>query len=116
MPTYVMLANWTAQGVRTIEEGPKRVDVARKSLEDMGGLLDLRVVAAAEEVVVQVADAQVAVLHALDREYLRFVLLIVARLDHQPRNATQQHQALGRLFGCASVCEADDFRIPQQGS
>jgi uncharacterized protein with GYD domain len=37
MPTYVMLANWTAQGVRTIEDGPKRVDVARKSLEDMGG-------------------------------------------------------------------------------
>jgi len=37
MPTYVMLANWTDQGVRTIEEGPKRVDVSRKSLEDMGG-------------------------------------------------------------------------------
>jgi uncharacterized protein with GYD domain len=37
MPTYVMLANWTDQGVRAIEEGPKRVDTARKSLEDMGG-------------------------------------------------------------------------------
>lgn len=37
MPTYVMLATWTDQGVRTIEDGPKRVDVARKSLEDMGG-------------------------------------------------------------------------------
>jgi len=37
MPTYVMLANWTAQGVRSIEEVPKRVDVSRKSLEDMGG-------------------------------------------------------------------------------
>src|ERR1700679_3852128 len=37
MPTYVMLANWTDQGVRTIDDGPKRVDVARKSLEDMGG-------------------------------------------------------------------------------
>src|ERR1700727_1075607 len=37
MPTYVMLANWTDQGVRTVEDGPKRVDVARKSLEDMGG-------------------------------------------------------------------------------
>ena len=37
MPTYVMLANWTDQGVRTVDDGPKRVDVARKSLEDMGG-------------------------------------------------------------------------------
>ncbi len=37
MPTYVMLANWTDQGVRAIDEGPKRVDAARKTLEDMGG-------------------------------------------------------------------------------
>jgi len=37
MPTYVMLANWTDQGIRTIEDGPKRVDQARKDLEDMGG-------------------------------------------------------------------------------
>ena len=37
MPTYVMLANWTDQGVRSIEESPKRVDAARKALEDMGG-------------------------------------------------------------------------------
>jgi uncharacterized protein with GYD domain len=37
MPTYVMLANWTDQGVRTVEDAPKRVDVSRKTLEDMGG-------------------------------------------------------------------------------
>jgi uncharacterized protein with GYD domain len=37
MPTYVMLANWTDQGVRTIDESPKRVDAARKTLEEMGG-------------------------------------------------------------------------------
>ena len=37
MPTYVMLANWTDQGVRAIHEGPGRVDTARKTLEDMGG-------------------------------------------------------------------------------
>ncbi len=37
MPAYVMLANWTEQGVRLVEEGPRRVDVARKTLEDMGG-------------------------------------------------------------------------------
>jgi uncharacterized protein with GYD domain len=37
MPTYVMLANWTDQGARTIEDNPKRVDAARKSLVEMGG-------------------------------------------------------------------------------
>ena len=37
MPAYIMLANWTEQGVRSIEESPRRVDAARKSLEEMGG-------------------------------------------------------------------------------
>jgi uncharacterized protein with GYD domain len=37
MPTYVMLANWTDQGMRSIEDSPKRIDAARKSLDDMGG-------------------------------------------------------------------------------
>ena len=37
MPTYVMLANWTDQGIRTIAECPKRIDAARRALEDMGG-------------------------------------------------------------------------------
>ncbi len=37
MPNYVMLANWTDQGLRSIEESPKRIDTARKSLEEMGG-------------------------------------------------------------------------------
>jgi uncharacterized protein with GYD domain len=37
MPTYVMLANWTEQGMRAIEDSPRRIDAARKALEDMGG-------------------------------------------------------------------------------
>lgn len=37
MPTYVMLANWTDQGMKAINDGPKRVDNAKKMLEDMGG-------------------------------------------------------------------------------
>ena len=37
MPNYVMLANWTDQGMRAIEESPRRIDAARKALEDMGG-------------------------------------------------------------------------------
>ncbi len=37
MPTYVMLANWTDQGMRAINDSPKRIDAAKKSLEEMGG-------------------------------------------------------------------------------
>ncbi len=37
MPTYVMLANWTDQGMRAIGDSPKRVDTAKKTLEEMGG-------------------------------------------------------------------------------
>ncbi len=37
MPTYVMLANWTDQGMRAIEDTPRRIDASRKSLEEMGG-------------------------------------------------------------------------------
>ena len=37
MPTYVMLANWTDQGMRSINDSPKRIDAAKKELEEMGG-------------------------------------------------------------------------------
>jgi len=37
MPTYVMLANWTDQGLKAIADGPKRVDAAKQLLVDMGG-------------------------------------------------------------------------------
>jgi uncharacterized protein with GYD domain len=37
MPTYVMLANWTDQGLKAIADGPRRLDVAKKTLGDMGG-------------------------------------------------------------------------------
>jgi uncharacterized protein with GYD domain len=35
--TYVLLMNWTEQGVKTVRESPKRLDAARKELADMGG-------------------------------------------------------------------------------
>lgn len=37
MPAYVMLASWTDQGMRAIEDSPRRIDIARKTLEEMGG-------------------------------------------------------------------------------
>jgi uncharacterized protein with GYD domain len=37
MPTYVMLARWTDQGIRAISDNPRRVDTAKKALAEMGG-------------------------------------------------------------------------------
>jgi uncharacterized protein with GYD domain len=37
MSNYVMLANWTEQGMRGVEDSPRRIDAARKALEEMGG-------------------------------------------------------------------------------
>ena len=37
MATYIALMNWTDQGIRNVRESPKRLDAARKMLEDMGG-------------------------------------------------------------------------------
>jgi uncharacterized protein with GYD domain len=32
-----MLARWTDQGIRAIDEGPRRIDAAKKTLHEMGG-------------------------------------------------------------------------------
>lgn len=37
MSTYVLLAKWTDQGIRTVGEAPRRIDAAKKLLSDMGG-------------------------------------------------------------------------------
>ncbi|MET0606565.1 MAG: GYD domain-containing protein [Beijerinckiaceae bacterium] len=37
MTTYIMLANWTADGVRKAKDSPARLDTAKKLLKDMGG-------------------------------------------------------------------------------
>jgi uncharacterized protein with GYD domain len=37
MTTYVMLANWTEQGVRNVKDSAKRLDTAKQVLKDMGG-------------------------------------------------------------------------------
>lgn len=37
MTTYIMLVNWTEQGIRNVRESPKRLDVAKKQLAEMGG-------------------------------------------------------------------------------
>lgn len=37
MPTYIVLAKWTDQGMRDVADSPKRLDAARRALADMGG-------------------------------------------------------------------------------
>jgi len=37
MTTYIMLANWTDQGMRQVRDSPNRFDAAKASLKDMGG-------------------------------------------------------------------------------
>lgn len=37
MTTYIMLANWTDQGARNVKDSPRRLDAAKKALEEVGG-------------------------------------------------------------------------------
>ena len=37
MTTYVMLANWTDQGMLNVKDSPRRLDAAKKTLKDMSG-------------------------------------------------------------------------------
>jgi uncharacterized protein with GYD domain len=37
MTTYIMLINWTEQGIKNVRESPRRLDAAKKQLADMGG-------------------------------------------------------------------------------
>ena len=37
MTTYIMLINWTDQGMRDVRSSPKRLDAAKKLLGEMGG-------------------------------------------------------------------------------
>ncbi|WP_426122521.1 GYD domain-containing protein [Pararhizobium sp. PWRC1-1] len=37
MTMYIVLINWTEQGVKNVRDSPKRLDAAKKLLKDMGG-------------------------------------------------------------------------------
>jgi uncharacterized protein with GYD domain len=39
MAKYILLVNWTEQGVRNVKESPKRLDAARKLAETAGAKL-----------------------------------------------------------------------------
>lgn len=37
MTTYVLLGNWTDQGIRHVRQSPERLDAAKAALQQMGG-------------------------------------------------------------------------------
>jgi len=37
MPSYVILVNWTAEGIRAVKQSPERGEAFRKSVEQAGG-------------------------------------------------------------------------------
>jgi len=37
MPAYIAFGNWTDQGMRAIADSPRRLDEAKRQLEEMGG-------------------------------------------------------------------------------
>ena len=37
MPTYIAFGDWTDQGARAVRDSPRRLDEARRQLEEMGG-------------------------------------------------------------------------------
>ncbi len=37
MAIYLLLLNWTDQGVKYVKESPKRLDAAKKLAQDLGG-------------------------------------------------------------------------------
>ena len=37
MATYVVLANWTEQGILKVKDSPSRLDAAKKALKELGG-------------------------------------------------------------------------------
>jgi len=39
MPTYIILMNYTDQGIRNIKESPMRIEAGDKALEALGGKL-----------------------------------------------------------------------------
>lgn len=53
MPFYVMLGNWTEEGIRNVKHGPQREEAFRKAVETAGGkiLLDLHTMGAYDFVV-----------------------------------------------------------------
>ena len=72
MATYVVLFNWTKQGIKGYAESPKRVDAARKLLKDLGGELKAFYLTMGTYDIVTVAEAP------NDETVAKFVLVLAS--------------------------------------
>lgn len=41
MPHYIILGNWTEEGIRNVKDAPKRVENTRRMIEKSGGEMQL---------------------------------------------------------------------------
>ena len=41
MPSYVILVNWTAEGIKAVKQSPERGEAFRKAVEKAGGKVEL---------------------------------------------------------------------------
>jgi uncharacterized protein with GYD domain len=57
MTTYIMLIDWTDQGVRGVTDSPKRLDAARATLEEMGGAINAIYLTMGEHDLVAICEA-----------------------------------------------------------
>lgn len=57
MTTYIMLINWTEQGVRDVRSSPKRLDAAKQLLGGLGGSIKAFYLTMGEFDMVAVAEA-----------------------------------------------------------
>lgn len=57
MTTYIMLLDWTDQGVKTVRDSPKRLDAAKKALGEMGGMFRALYLTMGEHDMVAVVEA-----------------------------------------------------------
>jgi len=72
MTTYILLINWTDQGIRSAKDSPKRLDAARNLLGSMGGSFDKFYLTMGEYDMVAVCEAPD------DRVMARFTLSLAA--------------------------------------
>ncbi len=41
MPKYIILGNWTDQGIRSVKDSPKRAEAAKALVEKLGGTMEV---------------------------------------------------------------------------
>lgn len=82
MPHYVILGNWTEEGIRQVKQGPQREEAFRKAVEAAGGkvLVDLHTMGAHDFVtVVELPSDEVLNLLALRTGQQGFVRTITLK-------------------------------------